>query len=265
MVGVSFPAIEGAKILAVGADIRVPEAAYRIVSPEQMNYALPREPILQALAAKHGAVLFQLVESWPDAYPEFGILLRVEGAWNILELRLFDGVLQLLRDFHEPPAELVDFDASLLLALANGALGELTWDVIESDYGTYIATGHDGASLAEYLDPAVAREPQEARWREDFTWQYFDASGATSPAELVGLLSSFLGAPAPVADADFDHWLAARPLQTLPRMLEVTVGAALDARYGYQWFFDRVLASQQRVQWSVSLAPSICRAPPSDL
>ncbi|MFY0535276.1 hypothetical protein [Nannocystis pusilla] len=173
---------------------------------------------------------------------------------RLREIRLFAGGLTLLRDYHHPPDELVAFDTGLLAALAGGALGELTWDVIDGDWAAYLATGDTAESLGEYLDPAADADRQAARWREVFAVRRVDAGAATTPAEVVGLLSSFLGASAPMADAEFDAWLAARPREAVPRRIEVTVSAALDAGHGVQWLFDRVLAAQPRVSWSVRRA-----------
>lgn len=41
-----------------------------------------------------------------------------------------------------------------LLDLTKGALGELSFDLFDTDYGSLCATGHSRAELASYLDPA---------------------------------------------------------------------------------------------------------------
>jgi hypothetical protein len=194
--------------------------------------------------------------SWPMPYalpePLRYRALNYDGIERQHELRLFDGGLVLVRDFHTPPAERVAFDGGLLRALAEGALGPLTWDLMDGDFGHYLATGDDGESLARLIDPAADEASQEAQWRGRFERQDFDGSAATTQAELLTALSVFLGAGAPIEEPAFDSWLSSRPLASLPRCVRVTLSRSFEAQHRYQWLFDRVRAAQPRIQWAVT-------------
>jgi hypothetical protein len=50
--------------------------------------------------------------------------------------------------------EQAGYDQALLACLSEGALGELSFDLVDTDYGSLCATGHSCAELAAYLDPA---------------------------------------------------------------------------------------------------------------
>lgn len=369
--------IEGVRVLAVGAELRLTGGVYRVVCVEPFDELGEARAPLERLALAHGAVAFELLPAHPDDDPVAGALLRVRGAWVVVEmggavvglatasgesdtgwrlvtlladgmvgeeptsevgevrgrddggwegeglrvrphpllidrplrdwawswgrstigpgmltvrfawsrdeiaaflvgcapmpyvyvedgrykvpvrgptavfqeLRIFDGGLVLMRDYHAPPDELVAFDGGLLVALEE-RVGALVWDVVEGDWGAYLATGHTGASLVEYLDPAVDADGLVAGWREVFAVRRVDASAAVTPAEVIGVVAKFLGGPE-VADGEFDAWLAARPVAGLPRRVEVTLAAAFEARHGTQWFFDRVFAAQPRLSWSI--------------
>lgn len=52
------------------------------------------------------------------------------------------------------------YDHSILEPLAQGALGELSFDVVDSDYGTLCATEHSCAEFAAYLTPGLAWSDQ---------------------------------------------------------------------------------------------------------
>lgn len=371
--------IEGARVLAVGVELRLPEGVYRVVRPEPFDELGEARARLEELAVAHGGVVFELLPDDPGDDLRPGALLRVRGAWVVAELggveigvatsaageagawrlitlladgmedegevvggvgevrgredgswageqlrvrrhplfgeqvrdwvwswggstygpvmlilrlgrsrgeiaeflarwapmpyvhveegrygvpvrgptstlreiRIWDGGITLVRDFHAPPDEVVEFDGGLLGALAGGALGELVWDVIEGDWGAYLATGHTAGSLGEYLDLAVDAEGLVARYREVFAVRTVDASTATTPGEVVGAVARFLGAAVAVEEEAFDAWLAGLAIEGLPRRVEVTLAAGFEAQHGYQWFFDRVHAAQPRISWSI--------------
>lgn len=179
----------------------------------------------------------------PYALREPGVYVATRPAL-LRELRISDGSIELLRDYQDPPDAYVAFEANLLLALA--ARDELLWDVSESDYGSVTATGNDGASLREYLDPTSDSEAQKARWAQLLTPRECDAHLATTRAELLSTVARCLGATAPIDD--FRAWLAAQPLGTLPHAILLIAPKAFES--DYQWFFE--LVHWKHVKWSIA-------------
>ncbi|MEJ7602444.1 MAG: hypothetical protein WKG01_31420 [Kofleriaceae bacterium] len=166
------------------------------------------------------------------------------------DLRVLDGGYELARGYQAIPPDLVAFDAGFLVALARGALGPITWDVIDEDYHHHFATGHDGDSLLAYLDPATDAEAQKAQWQRQFVSRVCDARSALTPGQLVEALSVFLGARVPVPDHLFDPWLASLPIESLPRRIEIVMGEPLYDRLGVAWLFTRLGRAQPRLSWS---------------
>jgi hypothetical protein len=155
-----------------------------------------------------------------------------------------DGLLILMRSFHEPPEHIASFDAGLLAALAEGSLGPLAWDLVDGDYGFYVATGEDGASLARYLDPSVPTEPLEQEWRALFQPVIIDARAADSRDALFTVVADALGLG---AAERFVERLATTPI---PRRIDVRVSSRLDDGDSGAWFFDQTKA-RPRTQWSL--------------
>ena len=166
------------------------------------------------------------------------------------DLRVLEDGLELARGYQTIPPDVVAFDAGLLVALARGALGPITWDVIDEDDHHHLATGHDGASLLDYLDPAADPEGQREHWKRQFVRRVFDGRSAQTPGQLVEALSVFLGARVPVPDHRFDPWLASLPIESLPRRLEITIGKPLSDRFGEMWLLARLGRAQPRLAWS---------------
>jgi hypothetical protein len=157
-----------------------------------------------------------------------------------IEIR--DGELRWIRRTGEPGPPLATFDAGILHAIADGAIGAIDWRAWEHDWETPVAVGDDGASLADYLsgDKAKVDAEQERRLR----LHQLDARNLTQ-ADLVGRLSLLLGASTAVTDEDFDAWLAQLVVANGPRYVSVDIaGSGSD-------LFARLVRCQRRIVWRV--------------
>ena len=177
----------------------------------------------------------------------------IRREYALAGLQLLPGAIELSRNHLDPPSGVIAFDSGLLGALAGGALGPITWDVIDEDY-EHLAAGEDGASLLDYLDPSGDGDAQRQVWVRQFAPRSFDGRAAGTPAELVAALSSFLGARPAIPDHLFDAWLAAVPLASLPRRVDITLSHALVDRFGTEWLFTRLGRAQPRLAWSTRVA-----------
>jgi hypothetical protein len=150
-------------------------------------------------------------------------------------LLIADGHLTFLRSYHEPPEHIAAFDAGLLDALAGGLMGPLAWDVIDGDYGNYLATGEDGRALAEYLDPAVPAEPLVRAWAEVFRPRVVDAVAATTLEEVFGAVARAFALGDASSVDELARLLASAPGAALPRAIELHVARTLCANDGTTW------------------------------
>lgn len=141
----------------------------------------------------------------------------------------------------------------LLRKLAAGALGPITWDLLDHDYFCYAAFGEDGASLLTYLSPGgvADRQALKASWSRQKTTGKYDATAATTMDELTVILSRGLGSPEPLTGADFDAWLAAQSSQSLPKHVTIHVSHAFPDDDS-QALADRLLQAQRRTIWGYS-------------
>ena len=100
---------------------------------------VPGDAELRAWLAAHAPLPYE--ETQPDRFDELGThQFRAR-------ITLFEGCVHFLEP-HDARAAVVATSAGLLTGLIGGALGPFTWDVIEEDWCSYIASGEDAASLA---------------------------------------------------------------------------------------------------------------------
>jgi len=150
----------------------------------------------------------------------------------LMQLRVVDGGLQLLRSYHQPTPAQLEMAGGVLAQLAAGALGELSWDLLDGDYVYFVASGEDRHSLRAYLDGTSEAPPIPRR--------QVDARSAAGDADLARVLSLALGANNPESLLD---WLRATPLASLPRHVEVRLG-----RQNYS-LCDAIVSANPRVLW----------------
>ncbi|MBS2030692.1 MAG: hypothetical protein JST54_22500 [Deltaproteobacteria bacterium] len=179
---------------------------------------------------------------------------RLEQAGRIY---VREGALAFTRSHVEPSRTTMAFDAGLCHALASGALGELSWDVYEQDYGAYLATGEGCASLARYLDPAADEAAQRAHWRSVFTERVVTAPDADTPDAAAVALANALQLSGVKSVAELGHALVRTPLASLPRKLRLELPNAFHNAHGTGGLLDAALRAQPRLSWSMSFRATI--------
>lgn len=162
-------------------------------------------------------------------------------------LDVTEGRLELLRARNE--GEAIDrFEADLVDALLDGALGPLVWDVLEMDVNGYLASGEDASSLAAYLDPSSEEATHRARAAALRSPRVVDCVGATSPLSFLQAVARAIDLGPVDTIEGFSHALATRPLVSLPRRWAVRVSPAM--RDQMVWFAKLVARAQTRVRFS---------------
>lgn len=80
-------------------------------------------------------------------------------------LHLVHGEVWFGHGYHTVSESQYASDTLLLLSATQGALGELTFDIFDGDYGALCASGYSCESLADYLAPGPSRaRRQKHRW-----------------------------------------------------------------------------------------------------
>ncbi|MFT3709672.1 MAG: hypothetical protein QM817_18755 [Archangium sp.] len=139
--------------------------------------------------------------------------------------------LTFLRSFHEPPPELLAFDARCLLQLIGDALGSFDWSLIDEDYYSYVAAGDDATSLARYLSAPPAE--LDTHYKALFTPLEIDARTATTPEEALARVG-----------VSFDRWFETHGTHERPRVVHVHASQKLGADWARQIpGYDRLLIS----------------------
>jgi hypothetical protein len=164
--------------------------------------------------------------------------------------------LLFLRSYEEPNAAVAAIDLGILGRLAAGECGAFTWDLIDGESGSYLATGDDPGSLAEYLDPRVDTAELRSRWAACFALRTVHADGATAEADVWMAVSNELGLFEASTREAFAQALCDAPLSSLPRRLTVIVPFDLpdqDAD-GHAWFHGTIRKGQPRLAWTLTFA-----------
>ncbi|NOU29649.1 MAG: hypothetical protein HOO96_17225 [Polyangiaceae bacterium] len=175
--------------------------------------------------------------------------------------------LLFLRSYEEPSAAVAAIDLGILGRLAAGECGPFTWDLIDGESGSHLATGDDPASLAEYLDPRVDTAELRSRWADCFALRTVHAEGATSEADVWLALSHELGLFVASTRETFVQALRDAPLSSLPRRLTVVVPFDLPDRDAsrHEWFHETIRKGQPRLSWTLTFAmPGALRRATSD-
>lgn len=105
-------------------------------------------------------------------------------------IKIFDGSLSFMRSYTDPQDHVRACDTGLVLMLASGAIGDITWLVWEHDWESPVACGDDGASLHRYLvdDAGEVCAEQDVR----VTPFAIDATGTTDDDEIVRTIERVL-------------------------------------------------------------------------
>jgi hypothetical protein len=159
-----------------------------------------------------------------------------------------DGLLSLSRSYHTPGEPHQSADASILAALLDSDLGELSWDLLDGDYVNFHATGDSRESLRRYLNPQQDAQPLRDAWRLALRPHTADALAAAQWSEVAAAIAQQLGAPAIGDDpaAELVAWIAQTPIRALPRRVEVSIrqsvyDASQEARERLQHASPRIL------------------------
>ncbi|MBS2036611.1 hypothetical protein JST97_16595 [bacterium] len=159
-----------------------------------------------------------------------------------------DGFLGFSRGFLTPPSDQIEADYFLLLALAEGGLGELQFDLFDGDYYSLVASGYSAASLREYLH-ARAGAGKKHRWNRFQSRGPIDARASTTLACLQRL-GKALGRECLDA-TELERHLAGLRLGETDRNIVVLVSPE-------SWdeaVFARLAAAQPRIMFRWQLGP----------
>ncbi len=193
----------------------------------------------------------------PLPYPVGGPPPSAAAPMGALEgIFVRQGALLFLRSYEDPNAAVAAVDLGILRRLAAGECGVLTWDLVDGESGSYLATGDDPASLAEYLDPDVDAAELRSRWAECFTLRTVHAEGATSETDVWRALSQELGFTEASTREAFARALRDAPWSSLPRRLTVIVpfGHLDQAADRHDWFHGTLRKARPRLAWSLTFA-----------
>ncbi|MFN8607850.1 MAG: hypothetical protein U0931_09975 [Vulcanimicrobiota bacterium] len=158
-------------------------------------------------------------------------------------MNLADNYLELSRGYLRPTPLQVESDYLMLLAMSEGALGELQFDLLDGDYYCVLAAGESARSLRDYLH-ARARAGKKHRWNRFPQWEPIDARAA-NPGESLARLAEAFGWDAGSLE-QLEARLAGLSLASTPRHLTVLVSPQ-----GWdQQLFARLAAAQPRIVFS---------------
>lgn len=167
-----------------------------------------------------------------------------DDAW----MYVVDNQLRLLHGYHRVPASQHGCDAFVLQAAASGEFGELTFDVIDGDYGTLCASGYSCESLREYLTPA----PGHSRTRKH-RWNILPELVITIPPDttapetyVLQELNRWRGIPLDTPLTEI--FQQSTPIETLPRQIKVRLPMGMPVPLMSQQNPSGPLSS--RVQWT---------------
>lgn len=162
-------------------------------------------------------------------------------------LTLAENFLRLSRGYHHPPDAQMAADHFLLLDLAEGALGELAFDLFDGDWYVFQASGESCASLRDYLH---ARGSRERRHRWNSFPQLADPieARADTADETARLLARGLGWECVGLEA-LCVQLQQAHVPTLPRRIEVLIRDSVFP----EEIRHRLACAQPRVQFHFQL------------
>jgi hypothetical protein len=206
------------------------------------------------------------IESWihglPPIFDDQGTLWEKHSQtglfhsrfWDDARISMADNYLVWMRGYRHPTAEQVHYDHVALGRLANGELGELSFDLFDGDYFRYVASGFSSESFRRYLG-ARAKAGSSHPWNRFRLVPPIDAR-ATSEGTCARLIGEALGWP----DLEMESLcsrLKDHPLQEMPRHIDVAI---LESAFP-EASRSRIVSAQPRIQWwwtlSVELPPTV--------
>ncbi len=164
---------------------------------------------------------------------------------------LCDGLFSLDRSYHTPKFDQQSIDAMLLTAIMAGELGEISWDLFDSDYIYFEATGEGLESLRNYLDP----NSDPDRLRQEFSRLLFrhdvEASSANNVQEAAALINQHFQVPLTELDAiaNLEAWLRTTAISQLPRYITVELPRRLGSTYREDPDYARITSANSRILW----------------
>lgn len=198
---------------------------------------------VRAWLAAHAPLPYE--ETSPDVFED----AQTSGQRARITLR--DGLLE-LRHFYSTRDAVNAVEAGLAADVGSGALGPIVWDVTDEDWGVYLASGDDGASLAGYVDRRTGEEAHRAHRRALVTQRAFEVGFASTQLSLVQAIARELGL-GEVSDVDeFVNRLARRRTGELPRSWLVRVHPALSEER--VWFAQVCARAQPRLRLAWQIA-----------
>lgn len=164
-----------------------------------------------------------------------------------------DGLITFMRSYHSPGDVAQLIDAALLASIASGALGEVSWDLLDGDYIYYEATGEGLASLREYLDPGSDEDQLRSRWRSVLAGQAVDARAAESWRQVAELMLQHFQVDAALPDPRdaLEQWLRTAPIAALPRRIDIKLCREVYDTYQTDPFYARMIGFNRRIVWSI--------------
>lgn len=158
---------------------------------------------------------------------------------------LTPGCVQFMRGYHTPTDALQWIDAGLLASLVDGSLGPLSWDLLDGDYRSWVATGHSAASLAEYLRADGCSDRQE--FQTELKTRTVEASGLHDEVAIAAAIRESFGLD---AETDLFEWLRDTPITELPRTVTVNLPRSLSPAYENSTLMQGLVRANCRVFWS---------------
>ncbi|MFN9533710.1 MAG: hypothetical protein ACK59W_04605, partial [Pseudanabaena sp.] len=162
-----------------------------------------------------------------------------------------DGLFCLDRSYHTPNFDQQSLDAMLLTAIMAGELGEISWDLFDSDYIYFEATGEGLESLRNYLDSNSDPDRLRQEFSRLLVRHDVEASSANNVQEAAALITQHFQVPLTELDAiaNLEAWLRTTAISQLPRYVTVKLPRRLGNTYSENPDYSRITSANSRILW----------------